>query len=150
MPLLAPCGKLYMGYLDEETHEAELESRIVLWSVLYTSDQLRDSLTGTQKWQVQTWILAKRRITAVPMTESFTITPKAIHTTGMRATFRDVNPGKQEARHGTKKPSEPEESVVAVLTRNMADDMPQRESQLAEFLNQLEHSPMVLSLVTEK
>ena len=60
------------------------------------------------------------------------------------------HPGKQEAQRGTKKPSEPEESAVAVLTGSVAGDMLQRESQLAEFLSQLEHSPMVLSLVVEK
>ena len=42
------------------------------------------------------------------------------------------------------------ESAVAVLTGSVAGDMLQRESQLAEFLSQLEHSPMVLSLVVEK
>ena len=57
------------------------------------------------------------------MTELSTITPEAIHITGMRVTFKDVNPGKQEARRGTKKPSEPEESAVAVLTGSVAGDM---------------------------
>ena len=90
------------------------------------------------------------RIAAALMPELSTITPEAIHITGMRVTFKDVNPGKQEARRGTKKPSEPEESAVAVLTGSVAGDMLQRESQLAEFLSQLEHSPMVLSLVVEK
>ena len=90
------------------------------------------------------------RIAAALMTELSTITPEAIHITGMRVTFKDVNPGNQEARRGTKKPSEPEESAVAVLTGSVAGDMLQRESQLAEFLSQLEHSPMVLSLVVEK
>ena len=103
-----------------------------------------------KKWQVQARTLAKRRIAAALMTELSTITPEAIHITGMRVTFKDVNPGKQEARRGTKKPSEPEESAVAVLTGSVAGDMLQRESQLAEFLSQLEHSPMVLSLVVEK
>lgn len=84
------------------------------------------------------------------MTELSTFTPEAIHITGMRVTFKDVNPGKQEAPRGTKKPSEPEESAVAVLTGSVVGDMLQRESQLAEFLSQLEHSPMVLSLVVEK
>ena len=37
-----------------------------------------------------------------------------------------------------------------MLTGSVAGDMLQRESQLAEFLSQLEHSPMVLSLVVEK
>lgn len=83
------------------------------------------------------------------MTELSTFTPSAIHITGMRVTFKDVNPGKQEALRGTKKPSEPEESAVAVLTGSVVGDMLQRES-LAEFLSQLEHSPMVLSLVVEK
>ncbi len=150
MLLLAFCGKLYMGYLDEKAHKAELESRIASWPVLYTPDQLRNNLADTQKWQVQARTLAKRRIAAALMTELSTITPEAIHITGMRVTFKDVNPGKQEARRGTKKPSEPEESAVAVLTGSVAGDMLQRESQLAEFLSQLEHSPMVLSLVVEK
>ena len=150
MLLLAFCGKLYMGYLDEKAHKAELESRIASWPVLYTPDQLRNNLADTQKWQVQARTLAKRRIAAALMTELSTITPEAIHITGMRVTFKDVNPGKQEAQRGTKKPSEPEESAVAVLTGSVAGDMLQRESQLAEFLSQLEHSPMVLSLVVEK
>ncbi len=88
--------------------------------------------------------LAKRRIAAALMTELSTITPEAIHITGMRVTFKDVNPASRK-RGGTKKPSEPEESAVAVLTGSVAGDMLQRESQLAEFLSQLEHSPMVLS-----
>ena len=33
MLLLAFCGKLYMGYLDEKAHKAELESRIASWPV---------------------------------------------------------------------------------------------------------------------
>ena len=41
-------------------------------------------------------------------------------------------------------------TAMSVLTGSVAGDMLQRESQLAEFLSQLEHSPMVLSLVVEK
>lgn len=61
-----------------------------------------------------------------------------------------MNPSKQKARRGTRKPSEPEESAVAVLTGSVVDDMLRRGSQFAEFLSQLERSPMVLSLVMEK
>ena len=68
----------------------------------------------------------------------------------MRVTFKGVKPGMQGAPRCTKKPAGPEESAVAVLTGSMVGDMLQRESQLAEFLSQLEPSPMVLSLVVEK
>lgn len=150
MLLLAFCGKLYMDYLGEREHKAELENKIASWSVLYTPDQLRNSLTDTQKWQTQAKALAKRRIAAALMTELSAITPEAIHLTGMRVTFKDAAPGRQELQRGAKAAPGPEESAVVVLTGSVVGDMLQRESQLAEFLSQLEHSPMVLSLIVEK
>lgn len=150
MLLLAFCGKLYMGYLDGKAHKAELENRIASWPVLYTPDQLRSSLADTRKWQMQARMLAKRRIAAALVTELSAITPEGIHITGMRVMFKDMASGRQETRRGTKKPSEPEENAVAVLTGSAVGDMLRRESQLAEFLSQLEHSPMVLSLLVEK
>lgn len=150
MLLLTFCGKLYMGYLDGKAHKAELENRIASWPVLYTPDQLRSSLADTRKWQMQARMLAKRRIAAALVTELSAITPEDIHITGMRVMFKDMASGRQETRRGTKKPSEPEENAVAVLTGSAVGDMLRRESQLAEFLSQLEHSPMVLSLLVEK
>lgn len=150
MLLLAFCGKLYMDYLGEKAHKAELESRIASWPVLYTPDQLRNKLTDTQKWQMQARTLAKRRIAAALMTELSSLTPEGIHLTGMRVTFKGVNPGERGAQRGAKGTPAPEESAVAVLTGSVVGDMLQRESQLAEFLSQLEHSPMVLSLIVEK
>lgn len=154
MLLLAFCGKLYVNYLDDRKTRAKLEERVASWRTIYTPDQLRENLAATQKLQTQARQLARRRTAAALMAELSAITPDAIHLTGMRVTFKDVKPGKPDARpaqRGNARAQQgPEESAVAIITGTVTGDMLQRESRLAEFLSHLEHSPMVLSLLVEK
>mgnify|MGYP003261898102 CR=1 FL=1 len=154
MLLLAFCGKLYVDYLDDRKAKAKLEERVASWRTIYTPDQLRENLAATQKLQTQARQLARRRTAAALMAELSAITPDAIHLTGMRVTFKDVKPGKPDARPAqrgnARAPQGPEESAVAIITGSVTGDMLQRESRLAEFLSHLEHSPMVLSLLVEK
>ena len=121
---------------------------------LYEPEQLKDSLNAVQQVQTQARIMAKRRIAAALMTELSLSTPDTVHLTGLRVTFKDATPGKkapQPARRGAQQTKpEAQESAVAVLTGTVTGDMLQRESRLAEFLSQMEHSPMVLSLLVEK
>ncbi len=152
--LLAFCGKLYFSYQDGKRSRAELEARIAAMGPLYEPEQLKDSLNAVQQVQTQARIMAKRRIAAALMTELSLSTPDTVHLTGLRVTFKDATPGKkapQPARRGAQQTKpEAQESAVAVLTGTVTGDMLQRESRLAEFLSQMEHSPMVLSLLVEK
>ena len=150
--LLAFCGKLYMGLLEDRKIKAELEAQVASWRTPYTPDQLRKNLADARELETQARLLAKRRTAAALMAELSAVTPDAVHLTGMRLNFNDVKPGKPDPRPArtTRTPQDAEENAVAVITGTVMGDMLQRESRLAEFLSHLEHSPMVLSLLVEK
>lgn len=150
--LLGFCGKLYSDYQQARHVRTQLEEKLAATGTSYTPDQLKASLADMQKLQNQARNLARRRIAAALISELSLSAPDTVHLTGLRITFKNVAPDKQRSpQRGTgQKNGEPEESAVAVLTGSVTGDMLQRESRLAEFLSQMEHSPMVQSMLVEK
>lgn len=148
--LVGSCGlalEQYIQWQESRQRIAAYQTQKDDWKEPFTVAVLQKEMAELAALHQQGIAMVPRRLPAALISELGAIVPPSIHITEMSLVFSAPAQGKLEPKTAQQ---EKKNDHIVVLRGVVYGDILQRETRLAEFFNELEHSPLVLSMSIQK
>lgn len=146
----------YQNLLALRQEKAALQTRLTSGDTPVTPEDVRTAHSVAQQRHADMHRVERRRLAAALVSELAACTPKTITLSRMSCAFQtdlpeQITPSAAPLSRTKSTSARPTaDNAVVIIRGTISGDVLQRESRLAEYLNRLGRSPLVLSLQIEK